>query len=498
MRLPRWRPAEVALIAGAGVAALLAVLMVGESLIDDAYITLDYARNLALHLHWGLIPHEVANTATSPLNVVLLAIADELTRPFGHGVDGVAGVGIVTVAAALVMAWSWTRIARALELPLVAAAVAIALVVANPFLLSALGLEGIVVVAVLLVLLAVALEERPGWFGAVAGLALLTRLDLIVFVLIIGVATPAIRRGWARAALALALVAGPWLLFSWVYFGSAVPDTLVIKASPGQRRGWRQWDFFNGPGMYADIARRPGTVAVTFAPAVLGLLALLRWRALPRAAVGLALGGVAYYLVLARLNPGPYHWYYVVPVAALSAFGVIAFATLLRRLPERGVRRAGVPALGLGALAALAVAAAIGDVAHGVPWRTPIITTNFAVAQDYARVGRELRYRVGRANVASFGEIGTLAYYCECEIVDEYSHRYYVLGLVLDRTDRGRPLLRPLWDLNYAWFDRDIKEPRLGFRLAYRRGAGGRDVWNVWSPWNGLGRIRLIPAAPPP
>src|SRR6478736_1778670 len=40
---------------GTGAVAALLALMVHRSLIDDAYITLSYARNLAFHFHWGLI-----------------------------------------------------------------------------------------------------------------------------------------------------------------------------------------------------------------------------------------------------------------------------------------------------------------------------------------------------------------------------------------------------------------------------------------------------------
>ena len=39
-------------------------LVVSPTIIDDAYITLAYARNFGLHLHWGLVPGLVDNTAT--------------------------------------------------------------------------------------------------------------------------------------------------------------------------------------------------------------------------------------------------------------------------------------------------------------------------------------------------------------------------------------------------------------------------------------------------
>src|SRR5439155_7424549 len=203
--------------------------LVRDSLVDDAYITLSYAKNLAQHLHWGLIPHEVANSATSPLNVGLLTGAAAATRIVAGHVDAVLAAGVVSVALAMLMAWAWTRIVRALRLPFAAAVLGIALVLVNPFLLSAIGLEVLLAPALLVMLVAAALEGRVGWFGVFAGLTLLARLDLVVFVMLIGAASPAIRVRWRSVLATVAFVAGPWFVFSWVYFGSAVPDTLLVR-----------------------------------------------------------------------------------------------------------------------------------------------------------------------------------------------------------------------------------------------------------------------------
>ena len=67
-------------MAASGLGMLVLFLLVKDSLTDDAYITLAYAKNLALHLHWGLIPQEVSNTATSPLNLIVLAALTAATR----------------------------------------------------------------------------------------------------------------------------------------------------------------------------------------------------------------------------------------------------------------------------------------------------------------------------------------------------------------------------------------------------------------------------------
>jgi hypothetical protein len=100
------------LCAAAALLAIGAFWLVRLALIDDAYITLSYARNLATSLHWGLIPTEPANSATSPLNVVLLGAATALLRPLA-GVQPVWGLGIVFGGSAVAMAWWWSRVATA-------------------------------------------------------------------------------------------------------------------------------------------------------------------------------------------------------------------------------------------------------------------------------------------------------------------------------------------------------------------------------------------------
>lgn len=499
------------LVGGAGLASLLLFLLVRESLTDDAYITLAYAKNLALHLHWGLIPQETANTATSPLEVVVLGALSAVTR-IGGGIHPVAALGVLFVVAGTVTAWGWTRVMRALDLPWWTAAVGVALALLNPFLLSAVGLEVILVPALLVLLLAMALEGRPAAFGVVAGLMLLTRLDLLVFVVIVGLGTEAIRRRWPRALLVLAAVAGPWFLASWLFLGSAIPDTLVIKVD--EVGGFGELDYLTGPIDY--LRGRPWDVSLAFAPALLGLAATVAWlgtrvvagrdwaaRA-PWAArlgpvVALGAGAVAYYAVYCVLSVPPYHWYYIPPVAALSLVAVVVGVAWLRQpsgAPARWSTAAVVP---VAALAALAIGVLVADLAQGVPWRSPVIFGNYASASDYARVGLALRGRVG-AGVTSPGEIGTLAYFCECPILDKFSDRGEVVELVERDLDYGNPLKRAALAVNYLWLDRDEKPRRPGYQLIYYRGPEtkpGPSSWTVWSAAWGIGHLELtrVPGA---
>ena len=83
-----------------------------------------------------------------------------------------------------------------------------------------------------------------------------------------------------------AVVGLPWYVFSWFYFGSAIPDTLVIK----QSQGWG--DFVRGLWDRYHRLYPEATLAVVIV-AALGLLALLatpssRWADIRPVALSVA------------------------------------------------------------------------------------------------------------------------------------------------------------------------------------------------------------------
>ncbi|HKP92115.1 MAG TPA: hypothetical protein VJT75_19250 [Thermoleophilaceae bacterium] len=489
------RGRDVALVAGAGLAMLAILVAVRDGITDDGYITLAYAKNLALHLHWGLIPQETANTATSPLNVLLLGAITAVTRVSGDA-HPVIALAVLSVGLAMVLAWGWLRIARALELPFWSAVAGTALVIVDPFLLSSIGLEVLLIAALLIVMMAAAVEERPALFGVVVGLALLARLDMILFALLIAAAAPALRARWLRIASAALLTCGPWFLLSWIALGSAIPDTLVIKLAT--RSGWGGWSYLTGPGMYAETW--PAAAIVTFAPAALGAvllgwwIATRGWRSSPRLVVPAAVGvgGLVYYAVYSALNLDPFHWYYVPPTVALTTFLVIGAGVLAERAgPVAGRLRPGATAATLALLFVVARLAV--DVAHGLPWGDPLVSTNWATPGEYARVGSELRARVRGATVAGPGEIGALAYFCDCPIVDEFSDRGRAAELIDDAIGPKSNLAkRWLLKLNYAWWDADEPRP-VAYRLRYDLGPSPRrDSWQVSTRWQGTGHLTLL------
>jgi hypothetical protein len=488
-REPRDTTSLLVAVAAAAVAAPC-YWAVHFNLGDDAYITLGYAKNVAFHGTWGVLPGVSANTASSPLNVLLVAAATFVTR------RPLLALGIVFVASTAVIGWSLARTARRLELPLAAAVLPVALILANPYVLSSTGLESMLFAATLAALLCFAVEGRALPFGVAAGLAVLTRLEAVVFVVPLVLSSPPLRRSAARVAGTAALVTLPWFLPRWIIAGSAIPDTFVVKTL---QKSFGDMTFANGPFRAMEQIRSKAWVS--FAPVLAAGLALaggalfvgardrrIDARFLPVA--GLALGAVAYYGAYAAIQVPPYHWYYSPILAGASIVLGLALGAVAARLRRRAWAAAVfVP------IVVLLGAQAVVVVRHGLPWRRdPVVFGNWAQPVYYRTVGGLLRERVGDALVQSPGEVGTLAFYCECNIVDMLSDGRFTVPPINERIDQAGPVVRRLLEWNYRNLDRDQEPPRPAYRLEWRRlWVAEPDAYLVWSPPYGFTHFKLVP-----
>jgi hypothetical protein len=481
---------QVPLLVAAGIAAALAFLLVHRSLVDDAYITMTYARNLAFDLHWGLIPGETANSATSPLNVLLLAAITLVVR------SPVVAVGVLLVAS-IVLAARWlASLSEQLSLSRATPWIGIALLLPSPLLLSTVGLESFLAAALFIGLLRYGSAGMPVAFGVVAGLAVLARPDLGVVVVVTALGFAPVRRKLLRAVVAALGVAVPWHLLSWFALGSAVPDTLLVKIGQGT---WAGYGFATGPLMYLHAF--PVPTALSFLPVVVGGIALVVLGSLPpgrrgavqRVAVVSALAAFAHYAVYGFLATPPYHWYYVPSIVGMS----ICAALVVGQVLVGGSRAASYWVAA--APAVLALAMVVTDVLHGSPWHRSAINSNWASTGEYAQIGRELLPLVGTSGVESPGEIGTLAYYCRCAIVDAFSDRGRMIDLIEARAARSGPMARALIALNYLHLDRGDPPRPAAFRLEFRRHQPS-DATHSWQArhWaEGPGRMLLRPLRGP-
>ncbi|MEK6443533.1 hypothetical protein [Pseudonocardia sp. T1-2H] len=255
-------PARGGLVVAAfgGLLGLALFLLARRALIDDAYITLDYARSLAFHGQWALEPGHQANTATSPLNVLLLAGFSLVTR------DPVIAAGVLLVVALGVLGWALSSIGRVHGRPLLLPALGVAAVAVCPLLASTVGMETYLAVALIACLARAAVCRRPVEAGAVVGLLVLTRPDLVAFGLAALLVPALFRRALVVVGVAAA-VALPWFVTSWLVLGSALPDTVLLKVGDH----WGPWNFGNGLLLYHDTY--PAAVLLSVLAAGAGVLA---------------------------------------------------------------------------------------------------------------------------------------------------------------------------------------------------------------------------------
>jgi hypothetical protein len=381
-------------------------------------------------------------------------------------------------------------------------------VLLSPLMLSIVGMEMALAAALLVWLVVAAVEDRPGLFGVLTAALVLTRLDLGVFPLVLLLAVGAMRRRALRVVLVAAVTAAPWFVFSWVALGALVPDTLVIKTVTSA--GWGPWAFGNGPGLYLDVF--PMATRVAALPVLVGLVTLAAWvltRAWRRprwaglgAVAALGLGGVLHYAAYSLLAPPPYHWYYAPSVIALTLVAAGAAGTAPRATPRadaspEALRRAAVPALVWTAAGVLVLLADLGFAAQRpFPWAQAPIMTNWATAAEYETAGEALAERVGDEVVSSPGEIGTLAYFCRCDIVDMFSDRGTLQPSIDQREAEAGPLMRRLLQLNFANLDpAPAAVPTQA--VVWVGGAEAEAApWPVDSNWRGPGALDLVPVGP--
>lgn len=491
--------------AAVAVVAAGVFMIVRTGIVDDAYITLAYARNLAFHMHWGLTPGHTANTATSPLNVLVQGLLTAvLRRP-------VLALGVLFVLSNVAVAYALLRVTWKLRLPTWSALLGCALVLFNPLLDSAVGLEIALSAGVMALLLMAAVEARPALFGLFAGLLAVTRVDLVIFAGVLFLGYRVLLRARWKVLLAAGAVSLPWFAWSWIVLGSTVPDTLLIKAA--QAANQPPYAFATSP---LDVYRGfPAMTVLSFLPAVLGIVALSAWAvvwlrsrfwtgagSIPdqvngfKPVVLLGLGGVLHYLAYSVLNAPLFHWYYswsIISLTYLFALSVGALAglrdvvSLARHQPALAV---------VGIVTALVAVGQVGyNVQHGIPWAQAAYNGNAATPAEYAAVGLGIRSLIGDHSVRSPGEVGTIAYFCDCEVLDELSDRGIVVSVLDQQKQHKSPLSRFLLDINFYFLDKNLKPTPVDYAIVYtkQRPANGH-YWPTTGPsWIGNGYDVLVP-----
>ncbi len=433
---------SLALARPAKAAAVITVLLLYVSAfrmawIDDAYIQLQYARTLLESGTWGFYAGYPANTATSPLNVLLIAA---IGFPLGSVERAVTLLTALELAGLL---WLLLRLsARLFERDFFGWFAFVALA-ANPLLLSTIGMESLLFVLLFVAALVCFLEDQ--WSTAAVSLGLLT-LARPDGVLLLGILLALSEAPLRRKAAGLLLYAGtiaPWFVFSWIQLGSFLPDTLVIKIGDA---AWGPTSFADGLALYLDRYPLETLGSLFLAPLCIFPL----WQCGPqvvKAVTVLAAYGTLHFAIYATLGVPPYHWYFVhqlVPMLLIASMGAtFHFVRSASTSAGPWLRAAvAVPAIGLLVLA--------WD--EGLPFTEAPINTNWATSTQYQGIGEWMRTNLDPTQaVVIRGEIGTVAYASDRYMVNEFSDMSLADALIEQAGYKNLPWVGPLMQFNFLW-----------------------------------------------
>lgn len=452
---PRRRLQRPLVRAGVVTALVLYAWSLRHTFVDDAYIQFQYARTLVHSGTWGFYAGHPSNTATSPLNVLLIAAGMIVTG------SAVTASVLLTALELAVLLWLLLRLARHLFGGPFFALVAFSAIATNLLIISTFGLESLLYIVLMVAAVTMVLEQR--WLSMMVAAALLTlaRPDGALLALILLAATrPTPRQIMRMSGIYLATIA-PWFVFSWIYLGSFVPDTLLIKI---QQRAWGHSTFFNGIRLYFD--RFPYETVATLALVPLCLVPFRRCSDLVRRFVSiLAAYALIHFVAYSLLGVPPYHWYYihqVAPLLLIASIGATYWSTALRRqFPPTTWLLPLLPALGLAVLL----------VREGLSLREAPINTNWATSATYRSVGLWLRDNLAPGTpVAVSGEIGTVAYYANQMLVNEFSDMSVADALIEHSELKHAKGVGWLFRLNFMWRGHHDPLPPPAFELVFHPG----------------------------
>lgn len=469
-RLSAWLPWLIALL------AIAARALPTPRIIDDAFITFRYARNL-LEGHGFVynLGERVLGT-TTPLYTLLMALLAGLTgnRDFpalalwtnaladaatclllvalGYTLTGRRGVGL---GAALL--WAIAPMSVTFAIGGMETSVFIFLLVLTSY-LYLIGALRLAAIAAALVVLA-----RPDGLLLVAPLI----LDRVI------VQLRQQRFPWGEAALFAGTLA-PWLIFATLYFGSPLPQSIAAKADayrlPPEAALVRLIQHYGTPFFEHEVLGSVWPLAgfmLYLALNVLAAVGLVRRN--PRAWPVVAFPWL-YFAAYSLANPLLFRWYLAPP---LPFYFLLILAGLLRVVDDmaataaRAARQAGGlsprppmlsakdaaqerarpspgPLLAVVTLAFVALSLNAWTLRpdHGPSRPAPEMAWH-ALELLYERVGRDLASRTAGLTTVAAGDVGALGYFSGARILD-------TVGLVSPEAAAYYPLDPALYVINYA------------------------------------------------
>lgn len=229
----------------------------------------------------------------------------------------------------------------------------------------------------------------------------------------------------------------------------------------------------------------PAATALSVALVLLGLAALFGWLQLAPThpvTVVLGAGGALHSLVMAGLEVPPFTWYYAPTTAAAALLIALGLAAALPRT-HLSVR----PPLGFalgGPVVLLVMVCVMFAAQHDFAAQGHPFHANFATPQQYQLIAESVP--ADAVLEAAHGEVGALAFYCACTVVDPLSDRGRLSPIIAAQL--AKPGLKgEILRLLYArWEPTDPVSADFETRV-------GDVGFPIWSGYAGPARLEVVP-----
>jgi hypothetical protein len=235
-------------------------------------------------------------------------------------------------------------------------------------------------------------------------------------------------------------------------------------------------------------------LSFVFLPLALLLLSKKIREAIILVVIGLA--GCIHFIGYSTIGVPPFHWYYAPEVITIILFGSLGLGILYRNSSKPRRKRVLmfltatcfiVPALGM-----LSILWKDSFIVQEMP-----IHSNWATHEQYKEIGLWLKenHKSDTMRLVA-GEIGALAYYCDCRLLDIFSDRSWLKDFIAERTS-STGIVPTLLRVNFAFYT----EPHFPSETYVMRAFSGEpnvDVgiireWQTSTNWIPHGFLLLSP-----
>ena len=437
-----------------------------NALVDDVYITLSYVKTILNTGTWGIYPDITANTATSPLNIILLTLVSFLT---GSPVESAI---ILTLVCFVLILFFLTEISLQIFSAGIYGFLCGLLLIFNPLLLSTIGLESFLFIAIFIISLKLFISKRWNLFALSMALLTLSRADGILIFIICLFFVPTFKNK-GRLILLYFLFVAPWYLSSWIWLGSFVPETLILKK---WQNNWWGWSFSNGLYLYYKKYFWETILSFSLIPFLLFLPFAKMKNYYP--VIFLAIVGLMHFIAYCLLHVPPFHWYYTTEVAVVILISVYTVAAIVENREKLFFRKRLFKNFLL-SFFIIEITACCFIIFHNRLFQDEMpIHTNWAKPEQYKQVGLWLKKNYYKASIFLDGELGAMAYYSDCYLWNEFTDRS-IIAANIKKNMHSSGLRSVIYKINFVFFPLNQTRPEYSYRLKVFKDRNNIDENNI-------------------